>query len=495
MKERELSLIDLIVDILLRWRSIIVWMLVGALLMGGFSYVNSIRTASAQKAALEKQQAEWEEKQALLEAQMKDKETTNADLIKELTETQKNNVLNVLEYGKMKAFYEASPYLQMDAAKVPKVELSYLVKSSVLDNSYSIERLYEDTLESGLQQWLAESDQNQLGDISELVSLDRATGTVESDSFNVQVIHVSEELCKELAQQVTNYIAAQQLNIAQQAGRHEVVLVNQTFAFVRDNAVLNQQKTLWSNITNVDTTVDKAIGAFSEEEKAYYEFLTHVELEEEEAEAEQSAESETVLEKPEEIEVITPGISIKYVILGMILFAFIWVFYLFLKYILNNKLRATDDIGEIYNVPQLGRIPKSTAKKKWFDFVDRLILQLRDRNRRTFTAEEATGLAGVAVKIAAKKESFDVVCCIGCDMKEGVRKVADAVQKTLKEENIELTVLNNVLYDQSAMEQLQGVKGAFLLEKAGETLYDEIVKELELLQRQDIKVLGVVVVE
>ena len=101
----------------------------------------------------------------------------------------------------------------------------------------------------------------------------------------------------------------------------------------------------------------------------------------------------------------------------------------------------------------------------------------------------------MAVKIAAKKESFDAVCCIGCDMKEEVLKVADAVQKALKGENIELTVLNNVLYDQSAMEQLQGVKGAFLLEKAGNTMYDEVAKELELLNRQGIKILGVVVVE
>ena len=111
------------------------------------------------------------------------------------------------------------------------------------------------------------------------------------------------------------------------------------------------------------------------------------------------------------------------------------------------------------------------------------------------TNEEALGLAGVAVKMAAKKETFDTVCCIGCNMKERTLKAAEAIQKVLAEDNIELTVLNNVLYDQSAMEQLQGVKGAFLLEKAGETLYDEIMKELELLNRQDIKILGVVVVE
>ena len=74
-------------------------------------------------------------------------------------------------------------------------------------------------------------------------------------------------------------------------------------------------------------------------------------------------------------------------------------------------------------------------------------------------------------------------------------KAAEAIKKTLEDSGIEMTVLNNVLYDLSAMEHLQDVKGAFLLEKAGETLHEEITKELELLKRQEIKVLGVIVVE
>ena len=49
MVERELRIGDLVVDILLSWRSIIAWMMVGAVLLGGFSYWNSMRAAEAQK--------------------------------------------------------------------------------------------------------------------------------------------------------------------------------------------------------------------------------------------------------------------------------------------------------------------------------------------------------------------------------------------------------------------------------------------------------------
>ena len=491
MKEREISLIDLIVEILLSWRSLIAWMVVGAILMGGFSYVSTTRTAAAQKIAQEKQQAEWEAQQALLNEQMKDKEATNEELIENLTEAQKNNVLNVLNNQKVKDFYKQSLYLQMDAANVPKMKLTFLINAPSLEESYSIERLYEDALNNGLQQWLAERENAE--DINELVMLTRGTGVSESDSFCVQVIHVTEKQCKELTDLVISYMEELKDNIAKQAGEHQLVLVNQSFAKVRDTAVMDQQKNILANVINYDSMIKNSIATFNAGEKAYYEFLSQVELEEEEVET--AGEGTILSEKLEEIVPITPSVSVKYVVLGMLLFAFIWVCWLFLKYVMNNKLRSGDDINAIYNVPQLGHISADGSKKKSFDFVDHLILKLRDRNRRAVTREEEVGLAGAAVKIAANKKGFDAVCCIGCGMKDSTLEVAEAMRKVLGEEGISLNVLNNVLYDQKALRQLQGVKGAFLLEKAGETLYDEIRRELELMNRQDIKVLGVVVVE
>lgn len=52
-----------------------------------------------------------------------------------------------------------------------------------------------------------------------------------------------------------------------------------------------------------------------------------------------------------------------------------------------------------------------------------------------------------------------------------------------------------MLYDCESTELLNGMKGTFLLECAGTTLYDEIWQEVDLLQRQEIDCLGIVVVE
>lgn len=58
MKEREISLVDLLVEILLRWRVIVVFMLIGGILLGAFGFVRSVRSSRAQSAKAEELKSE-----------------------------------------------------------------------------------------------------------------------------------------------------------------------------------------------------------------------------------------------------------------------------------------------------------------------------------------------------------------------------------------------------------------------------------------------------
>ena len=121
----------------------------------------------------------------------------------------------------------------------------------------------------------------------------------------------------------------------------------------------------------------------------------------------------------------------------------------------NGKLRASDELQNLYHIPQMGLIVKDSKKKllpdKWVD-------NLRNHGKRKFTPAQSMELAVAAVKIV-------------------------------------VTILDNVLYNAEAMEKLENEKGVVLVEKAGSTLYNEVAKETELLTRQDIAVLGGIVVE
>ena len=73
--------------------------------------------------------------------------------------------------------------------------------------------------------------------------------------------------------------------------------------------------------------------------------------------------------------------------------------------------------------------------------------------------------------------------------------MCESLKAALEEEQIRVTVLDNVLYDAEAMEKVDAMQGAVLVEKAGSTLYNEINDELALLKRQEILVLGGIIVE
>ena len=102
--------------------------------------------------------------------------------------------------------------------------------------------------------------------------------------------------------------------------------------------------------------------AFAEEQKQYYDLLAQNDSEIVDTTQEAAAESVTVQK---------PSISIKYVVLGAVIFAFVYAMILCLMYIFNGKLRASDELQNLYHIPQMGLIVKDSKKKllpdRWVD--------------------------------------------------------------------------------------------------------------------------------
>ena len=523
MKEREISLIDLLVEVLLSWRIIVVFMLIGGILLGAFSYVNSSKAEQAQLAQKAQLEQELAEKKAQLEAtqQGNDKvvdteiSVTMEYLLERMTTAQLNNInlaLNYEEYAaERQAYINDSLLMQIDPAKVPQSRLTFMVDAEEAQVE-DIVRIYEDMISNDMLTWLENEDGNKYTALnySEVISFERHSRSLDSgsNSFSINVIHLSESMSKKLADLIVRYMGEQQEGLQEQLGEHTIEVVNQSFAYIVNNSLMTTQRNYRNEVTTYITSAENLKANFGANERKYYDLLvsggkgyTEVisqSMQTEESLALEAAQETAVQEATNllaEVKVTPASVSLMQVILGMVLFAFIYVFYVFVKYILNTKIRANDDVKEIYGIAQLGAIPVADTKKKPFDFVDKWILKLRNYNKRVFTEEEAVGLAAVAVKMAAKKEEVNAVYCIGCDMQERAENIAEQIGGIVGEDNISLTLLNNVLYNQESMAQLADAKAVVLLEKAGETLYEEIANELELLQRQEIKVLGAIVVE
>lgn len=510
MQEREINLIDLIVEILLRWRMFLVWMLCGAVLLGGLSFIRSWRAAGAQAAQLEEAKRQLED--AAGDDVQSQQNSVDPELLqqvmRQLDEDQQQNVEYVLEYEEIYRQQltagEESVMLQMDACDVKKAVVSVWVTAEDQDRAFAVEAVYEDMIQGGrMVQYVADQSGLPVSAVSELISLShKSTNAINIsgyDSFTLSVIHADEQMCRNMMQAVTEFLEKEQADLQTALGEFDLTVVAQEPAGVYYPSIVDNQKTFISNILSMQDTIANRKKAFTEEQWQYYDVLVNGKTtgmyDSNEEETEEETKGETLTDIVARGITVTPGVSIKYVILGILVAVFCCAFYIFIKYIFNTKIRFTEDLQQIYYLPQLGRIPDDKKKKKFLGIVDRWVLSLRDRNKRSFSEEEAIKLASVAVKLKAERETLDSVSLIGCGLKDRSMSVCDQLKGNLSRDNIQVDILNNVLYDAQAMNSLENVKGVVLVERAGATLYTEINQELELLKRQGIKILGGIVVE
>lgn len=123
MEEREISIADLLVEILLHWRIMLIWMIVGAAALGALSYVrsgNAIEQQQVQTGGMTQNPEAW------------------------LTEKEMQNAKYVAGYEKMyfekAAYQEESPLMQMDSNKVNRADAIIAIVTDDHELSHDIKR-------------------------------------------------------------------------------------------------------------------------------------------------------------------------------------------------------------------------------------------------------------------------------------------------------------------------------------------------------------------
>ena len=491
MQTREIDLLDMITDVLSHWRGMIVALVLGAVLLGAVSYMRSFQTAQSAQ-----QQECAVQDEATVQAQL-------SRLEQSLDDKSRAMVLTVVddekEYDLKKTHSENSIYMQLNPLQTAQTELIYQVQTADGSMDGQLGALYTSLLNNvGLYAWVAQQVGIEAGSVGELISAEAVSSlTIQSKTEKLQqemslgtncvkvsILQSDAEACQKLAEAVKAYISEEQKQLNDELGQHALVLVSETTGSVMNKDLMDEQIKCRKEIASLQSTIAAAKADFTEEQKQYYELLTWEEAEQ----SEQLAQNVTAEENP----VPTPAVSKKYVLLGAVLFAFVYALVICMVYIFSTKLRVSDELQSIYGIPQIGLVVRGSGRKV---FLDKWVDSLRHYGKRKFTAEQSMELAFAAVKITAVKNGLNNICLMGCNMSAGADKVCESLKAALEKEQISVSVLDNVLYDAEAMEKMDAMQGAVLVEKAGSTLYNEVAGELELLKRQDIRVLGGIIVE
>lgn len=234
MKEREIDLLDMIADILSHWRGLLIAIVLGAVLLGAFSYTRSYRNMQNMQNMQSQEAENTSEDEMTIEEKL-------AQLSENLDDSQLTAVLTTVddakEYALKKQYVQDSIYMQLDPMNVAQEELIYNIQEKDENGSQRLGTIYRNTLNSvGLYDWIEQQTGLEAAYVGELVSVSVDSGLTltngepltigGSDSLKIIIRGVDAESCGKIAEAVKTYMEQQQGNLNTRLGSHELVLLS-----------------------------------------------------------------------------------------------------------------------------------------------------------------------------------------------------------------------------------------------------------------------------
>lgn len=192
---------------------------------------------------------------------------------------------------------------------------------------------------------------------------------------------------------------------------------------------------------------------------------------------------------------VGPGISAKYILSCAVMAVLLYAVFFFMLYVTNDKVRMTDEWDELYNIPHLGIVCKQKKQGNVWEKIDKWLLHLKCKREFEMSEVETLKLAYVSLKLMAQKEGYEKLSLVGCNIKGFSQHVCEQLKGALEKDNIQVEILNDLIYDPHVMNKLKNVQGVILIGRIGSTTYKEIYKELDLLMRLDVAILGGLIIE
>ena len=188
------------------------------------------------------------------------------------------------------------------------------------------------------------------------------------------------------------------------------------------------------------------------------------------------------------------GISPRMVIIGAVAFAFIYCMIWALKYIFDGNIKISDDLHQLINADLIGNI--ITVKEPSF-IIDKLIYRLKHHAvGKVLPVEDSLELIASVISANAKNGEINEVAFAGCELKKKAYEYCEKLAAILKDSHgLDSKIIGDIVYNKDDVETLADEKGIVLIETAGASAYSDIQREMQLINRLNINVIGGVIIE
>lgn len=484
-EEKEIDLIDLLIEIMLHWRGLIAALLIGGILLGGYSFYKSYKTHnsavaaadSAKSAAAQSEGMSDEEKLAQLKQQEEQLES-NAKA------TSLSNVETAIFYAdqiaQLEEYLETSVLMNADLNNLPTGSITFgIIADENVKNT--IQLAYEGILNSSD---LFNVIKDRLGygsEASELVDVVENKSDTNDTTISVVCYASTIEDCQRLTEIIAEYAASKAKELQAKLGYHEIVTLDSAVATLYNANLAQTKQDKQKQIVTNEASLAKLKDAFTADEKAMFDLKEKI----------YKLSRQIEISKAAEISIPDINVSKKKVLIGAVLGVFLYAGIICVAYIFSQKIKDSDDFTVTFGTAQLGKLYGQRSFKGFGKKLDTWLYSFKNRGRKPIDADEAAGIIAANTALSAAKsdiKKLGIICAGGVD--ESAGGLVEKLKAAMKAENIDAKVLSQLLYSKDEAYSTKDLDAVVFVAAAGKSRYSEVWDAMEVVDNQKIGILG-----
>lgn len=411
----EISLKDLLLKVLLKWRLILASMLVVGLLFGLVgAYKNSLLNANPN------------ESEAYNEESLEEQAEYYENL---LTSVEINHVKVAVDAyysylaqaNSLFAYMDESIYMKLDAYNVPTMQKMYqvTVNNSELQDSNTIARAYLWELDS------ADVYEKMVEVIDEFSTVACAKELVKfsevlDGTFSVTITATDEAQCEAILDLIDARISKLHSSVKKTYGNYTFLDLDDKFSYQSNVNIVNDQQKIRDTYLALENYKLMLDDNFSEDQFTYFDVLVALQAENVETDTE-------VEEEPVTVSLINK----KYIFVGLVLGILAGCGWAAVEYVFSSKLRKAEDLEIVHGIPTLVKVKSQASKKRFLGGIDKLLCRIF--NGKTQVKNDLEEVC-INIKMIAKKNQFTKIYLVSSCQTEEIDKFKQEVCEKLASE-------------------------------------------------------------
>ncbi|MDD6157404.1 MAG: hypothetical protein PUB52_10360 [Lachnospiraceae bacterium] len=465
LQTREIDIRKMIFVVLKKWRTIMLFALIGAVVLTGWQYYRDYTNAKK----------EAQDKISSLEYE----NTTTEELSQNLDDLERQGVMNAIKYrillDEYNEYMEESILMQINPYEERVVSLNFQL--SGMDTENAISEIYGMVKScSTIEEICADINyEENTKYIEELIQVEVVQKTIQ-----ITVLGDTEERASGIAEALENIVKEYVTKLAESGLDISLQDIEQRNEIVVDLELLTNKSEVLNAMHLNNSYFANYYNNFRDDQKILYERLTDAETVEEPSGKLSEEQKEILIAEYSDIHVT---VNKKMVILGIISGILLAVVLNAILYTFSGNIHGADEVRYLFNSRVLGDINLShLQKKKW---------SVRKGERY----EQQLCLLVANIYLSCKNLGISRVYLSGSKIECIPIKFIEQMKTCLAEKKIEVVSGKDIIHEADSLMELAENGTAIFVEIDERSNCEEIRKELELCAQNQIRTLGVIMVQ